>query len=453
MATCGPYKCMRTLGKGGFSEVKLAKHKETGAVCALKIMKNPGSMDSSMLKLVMNEIEIMKELDHQNIVKLLDFSGDAEYKRPNGSKIKVFYLALELVSGGELFDFIAETGRFTEEVARYYFHQMIAALEYLHTNGYSHRDIKPENMMLDSEYTLKLADFGFSSNQALNETKRGTDGYMAPEIYKGITYSGQSVDLFATAIILFIMVAQHPPFNAASSKDPHYKLISTNKLDSFWKVHCKRKPGGDNYFSESFKSLVSSMLAYNPHERPSLAEIKSHEWFNGPVPSYEEIREEFDNRKLELDNRNNQSSQPIPHDIVPASVFQANTVYKSVGDDSEEGKLPELTRKAAEYVPEFKRFTEFYSTSSAEDLFNASALYAKDFATEFSFDDEEYSTIMTLKLNDHKVTLRVNVLAVDGEKNCVEVVKEAGDKFTFHDAYHAIKEFYGGHANISGVTA
>ena len=164
----------------------------------------------------------MKELDHENIVKLIDYSYDAEYIRPKATKgTKVFYLALELVSGGELFDFIAETGRFEEKVARYYFHQMISALEYLHGKGYSHRDIKPENMMLDSNFNLKLADFGFSSNQALNESKKGTDGYMAPEIYKGETYSGQSVDLFATGIILFIMVAQHPPFASASSKDPH----------------------------------------------------------------------------------------------------------------------------------------------------------------------------------------------------------------------------------------
>lgn len=261
-------------------------------------MKNTGGMDSSMMDLVKNEIEVMKELNHKNIVRLMDFSDQAFYERPNGSKIPVFYLALELASGGELFDFIAETGRFTEEVARYYFHQMIEALEYMHTRGYSHRDIKPENMMLDSQHNLKLADFGFSSNQAMNETKRGTDGYMAPEIYKGVTYSGQSVDLFACGIILFIMVAQHPPFGAASAKDPHYKLISTNRTDMFWKVHTKRKPGGLSFFSEGFMSLVQSMLAYSPHERPSLAEIKATEWYNGPVPSYEEIKSEFDERKV-----------------------------------------------------------------------------------------------------------------------------------------------------------
>lgn len=427
--------------------VKLARHKETGAMVALKIMKNPGGMDNSMMDLVMNEIQIMKTLHHQHIVNLVDFSQDAEYKRPNGSKIKVFYLALELVSGGELFDFIAETGRFTEEVARYFFHQIIDALEYMHTQGVSHRDIKPENMMLDSDYGLKLADFGFSSTQALNETKRGTDGYMAPEIYKGVEYSGQCVDLFATGIILFIMVAQHPPFNAASSKDPHYKLLSTNRHDVFWKIHTKRKQGGINFFSEELRDLISSMLAYNPYERPSLAEIKSHPWYNGPMPTYEDIHDEFEQRKEELAQMNNQSDQPMPQQSIDPSVFQANTVYKSV--DAEESKLPELTRKAAEYLPDYKRFTEFFSTSPAEELFKTVGAYAKENATEFTFDDEEYSANLKVKSGENIVRLVINVLKVDEEKNCIEVVKEDGDKFAFTDSYHEIRKFFGGYANTT----
>lgn len=405
-------------------------------------------MDKSMMELVMNEVDIMKELSHKNIVNLIDFSDSAEYVRPDGSKIAVFYLALELAAGGELFDFIAETGRFTEEVARYYFHQMIDALEYLHTNGVSHRDIKPENMMLDTDHNLKLADFGFSSTQALNETKRGTDGYMAPEIYKGVTYSGQSVDLFATGIILFIMVAQHPPFGSASAKDPHYKLLSTNRTDVFWKVHTKRKQGGIDYFSESFRDLVQSMLAYNPHERPSLAEIKAHDWYNGPLPTYDDIKQEFDGRKQQLDEMNDQANQPVPTSTIDPSVFQSNTVFKSVGE-SEENKLPELTRKAAEYSPEFKRYTEFFSTSGAEDLFKTIAAYANENATEFEFDDEEYSTTLKLKSDDLPVELKVNILQVDEGKHCVEVVREKGDRFAFSSSYGDIKKFFAGHANTT----
>ena len=197
------------------------------------------------------------------------------------------------------------------------------------------------------------------------------------------------------------------------------------------------------------------MFSFNPHERPSIAEIKAHEWFNESIPSYEEIKEEFAQRKLTLKSKNDQSDQPIPQDVAPVSVFQANTVYKSGedGDDDEEEKLPELIRQAAEYVPECKRYTEFYSSSPVEDLFNISAVYAKENAVEFSFDDEEYSTTMKIKIDDNLVTLKVNILHYKEGNNCVEVIKEKGDKFIFYDAYHEIKKYYGGLANLPEISA
>ena len=84
---------------------------------------------------------------------------------------------------------------------------MIEGLDYMHAQGISHWDIKPENILLDHEFTLKIADFGFASAQAVNETRRGTESYMAPEINLGKAYHGPVVDLFAAGIILFIMIA------------------------------------------------------------------------------------------------------------------------------------------------------------------------------------------------------------------------------------------------------
>lgn len=102
----------------------LAKNKNTGDLCALKIMRKDMGYDTGMADVVMNEVEVMKNLSHPNIVNLLDFNDTAEYCKPNGVKASVFYLALELANGGELFDFIAQTGKFSEKVARYYFHQL-----------------------------------------------------------------------------------------------------------------------------------------------------------------------------------------------------------------------------------------------------------------------------------------------------------------------------------------
>jgi serine/threonine protein kinase len=259
------------------------------------MMEKPEENEEATIKILNTEIDVMSSIEHPNIINLLDYSFHDCLVKQTGECKEVFYLALELATGGELFDFIAETGNFTEEVARYYFHQIIDALEYLNCKGISHRDIKPENIMLDQDYNIKLADFGFSSTQPLNSTRKGTMSYMSTEINEGKEYSRHYADIFATGVILFLMISRHPPFCKADISDPHYRLIMGNRVDLFWKLHSKNKAPG--FYSDNLIDLMSSIFAYSPLERPSLAEIKASNWYNECVPSYEEIKDEFEYRK------------------------------------------------------------------------------------------------------------------------------------------------------------
>ena len=187
--------------------VKLAQDEEAGRHYAVKILKrsNP-HMTKKFLDLVLTEVQTMKELNHPNIVNLVEYGDSGDVVKNNGKTEKVLFIVLELALGGELFDYVATGGRFPEPVARYYFGQLLNALEYIHSKGVSHRDLKPENLLFDENFMLKVADFGFSSSASVNQTRLGTESYMAPEIHLGQEYSGAVVDLFASAIILFIMV-------------------------------------------------------------------------------------------------------------------------------------------------------------------------------------------------------------------------------------------------------
>ena len=86
------------------------------------------------------------------------------------------------------------------------------ALKYMAIQGISHRDLKPENLLLDNDFNLKIGDFGFSTTEIISTTKKGTPGYMSPEIHLGEKYNGTQADVFAAGVILFIMVSGHPPF-------------------------------------------------------------------------------------------------------------------------------------------------------------------------------------------------------------------------------------------------
>jgi len=117
---------------------------------------------------------------------------------------------------------VAESGAFSEPVCRFFMSKILSALKHCHDKGYAHRDLKPENIFFGKNFVLKLADFGFTTVMQKDQklfTALGTPGYMAPEIMLQKPYDGKSVDLFAAAVINFIMFSEIPPFIQAETTD------------------------------------------------------------------------------------------------------------------------------------------------------------------------------------------------------------------------------------------
>ncbi|XP_010293467.1 PREDICTED: calcium/calmodulin-dependent protein kinase type 1G [Phaethon lepturus] len=187
---------MEALGSGAFSEVFLVKQRSTGKLFALKcIKKSPLTRDSSLE----NEIAVLKKIKHENIVTLEDIYESTTH----------FYLVMQLVSGGELFDRILERGVYTEKDASVVIHQVLTAVKYLHENGIVHRDLKPENLLYltpEENSKIMITDFGLSKMEqnGIMSTACGTPGYVAPEVLAQKPYS-KAVDCWSIGVITYIL--------------------------------------------------------------------------------------------------------------------------------------------------------------------------------------------------------------------------------------------------------
>ena len=138
----GKYAILKTIGHGATCKVKMAFDLDTGQRVAMKVMN-----EDIEEKVLFEEINAMSQVDHQNVLKLIDY-GYGEYQKKDKPSRNVFFIVLEYAGVGDLFDLIAHSGGFSEELTRYYFKQFLEALQYCHERGIAHRDIKIENVLL-----------------------------------------------------------------------------------------------------------------------------------------------------------------------------------------------------------------------------------------------------------------------------------------------------------------
>ncbi|GMI07869.1 hypothetical protein TrRE_jg5459, partial [Triparma retinervis] len=297
----GRYVVLETLGSGATGKVKLGIDTVTGEKVALKIMgrRTNSKRQGEQIK---REIAAMTTLVHPNVLALKHHVEDLPYPKSDGTFKECILLVIELASGGELFDFMMYTGAFSEPIARAYTSQLLSALVTCHANGIYHRDLKPENLLLDSNFMLKVADFGYSAIQGpkggMLSTECGTRSYMAPEILSHLPYKGGSADVWSCGVVVFIMLTGNPPFQIAGKGDWWFNAISTGNVDRFWRAHMRSAPK----LSDEAMDFIEQMLKPEPEERASLRQLLAHPWIGGGgVMSDEELEEEMGSRKRKVD--------------------------------------------------------------------------------------------------------------------------------------------------------
>lgn len=262
----GPYMLGRTLGVGSFGKVKLAQHEITGHRVAVKILNRKKIQSLDMDDKVRREIKTLKLFSHPHITRLyevIDTPTD-------------IFVVIEYVSEGELFDYIVEKGRLSEDDARRFFQQIISGVDYCHRHMVVHRDLKPENLLLDSDFNLKIADFGLSNMMRdgfFLKTSCGSPNYAAPEVLSGKLYAGPEVDVWSCGVILYALLCGSLPFDDESIPNLFKKI----------KGGIYSLPG---HISDGVRDLIPRMLVVDPCKRITIAEIRQHRWFRVNLPRY-----------------------------------------------------------------------------------------------------------------------------------------------------------------------
>jgi len=259
---------------------EVTEHKAAG-----KIMSWQKIRDLQHIEDPQKEVAAMQHVSragpHPHVMGVLDVLQDEEY----------LLLFMPFCSSGDLFGFVQQAGRFPEPMARFWFKQILEGLSHLQRMGVCHRDMSLENILVD-EYTRSVVidlgmclrvpydddgEVGDVSSGGLRRLMRplipcGKPNYISPEILTSEgPFDGFAIDLWATGVILFIMLVGLPPWEFARAEDPRYKMVTKGKLEKM--LDSWKRP-----VSPAAADLLQKMLMEDPRLRLSLTEVKDHPW-------------------------------------------------------------------------------------------------------------------------------------------------------------------------------
>ncbi len=258
------YKYLKSLGEGSFATVFKMHHKPTETIRALK--KIDKNIQVSTELEILNEIDILKKMDHISILKIYEFYITSDY----------FYLITEYCNCGELFDHLTTNGPYDESHSAYIIFQLLSAIYFCHSSNIIHRDLKPENILIESiikdQYlNIKIIDFGTAKifEKSKKESKQvGSCYYMAPEVL--LKNYNEKCDLWSVGVILYMLLSGLPPFDG-DTEEMIFKKIRKGVYD------LKSEPF--DQISSSAKNLIELLLAKDPTKRISAKQALEHKWF------------------------------------------------------------------------------------------------------------------------------------------------------------------------------
>ncbi|KXN82930.1 Serine/threonine-protein kinase ppk16 [Leucoagaricus sp. SymC.cos] len=257
----GNYTLGKVIGEGTYGKVRMGTHRLTSTRVAIKQI--PKAMSATLTR----EIHHHRQLHHPHIAQMYEVIATESY----------IWIVTELCCGGELFDYLVEKSRLSEDETRVIFGQLCLAVAYLHEVGIVHRDLKLENVLLDEHCRIKLGDFGFTreyDRNAFMETFCGTTGYAAPEMLQRKRYQGPEVDVWSLGIILYCLLTGTLPFDDDDEAVMREKIVQGDFEDPAW-------------LSLEARDLTKKILEKDTSKRATIPQILAHPWFTTRNTTYE----------------------------------------------------------------------------------------------------------------------------------------------------------------------
>ncbi|TGZ84862.1 Pkinase-domain-containing protein [Ascodesmis nigricans] len=263
----------KTIGCGAYASVKKGRSSD-GSIFAVKFIHKQSAYKNARLspRQLRSEANLHEHCGaHANIIRFFATGEDEVW----------IWIAMEFASGGDLFDKIEADQGVPEDIAHFYFTQLVSGVSWIHGMGVAHRDIKPENILLDADGNLKLADFGlavvfhYQGNYRDSESVCGSPPYIAPEISHG-KYRGDRVDIWSCGVVLFVLLAGNTPWDEPTHRSPEYvDFVQTEGRPSY-------EPWPD--LPQETLSLLRGMMRLDPSKRFTFENIRQHPWFTRPNP-------------------------------------------------------------------------------------------------------------------------------------------------------------------------
>ena len=309
------------LYSGAFSQVcRVRKLNENNEYAAKVRISNPISFPKEL-----EMTTLASGLNNPNIIHL-EGHGIGTINMKENVTNKKNYMILEYCPKGDLFKYV-QNERFTERQAKYIFKKILLGVQALHGANICHRNLKMQTILLDKNFNPKISNFVFATQFQQNNNQPimlkdfvGTLSYASPNILSNQPYNGEKADIFSLGVILFNLVSGKLGFMKATQEDQIYGHILAGNIDQYW-TELYSKIGNMN-FSNDFKDLYISMVAPNENDRPHIAQVLNHPWFN------------------EINNLNNQQLHQLEVDVRNAFTQRENNINnqmnKIIQDDEDD---------------------------------------------------------------------------------------------------------------------